>query len=321
MFKILKSFLYRSFRHIKVKVNHLFSNRHKKQGQKLANLLLKRKDAATALYIAGPGMGDVLYGAAFLHAFRCQYPIKKLIVITPPRFIWLMESYKGDFDKVISMKGKYKKFRYLFNNEANLDLYFNHKILTTRTVIDLPIERRSAMTQLKTRIFKVGTNAVPQFHSLQPNKVTSIPDFDKNCHKIVVFNPYSPSCHLGKKEIQYFEKIANFLREKDYIVYTNVVQDRMPIKNTIELRCSLQQMLGIAEKIPFIVSIRSGLLDFIVKTNINMFVIYSEGGVIRRDIYTLKDWGCNGKLKEVTYDEIHQDAHLNLFKNFLETLK
>ena len=85
VFKILKNFYYRFYRRMKVKVNHLFANRHMRQGKKLSEMLLKKKDADTALYIAGPGMGDVLYGAAFLHEFKRQNAGSKMVVITPPR--------------------------------------------------------------------------------------------------------------------------------------------------------------------------------------------------------------------------------------------
>ena len=272
------------------------------------------------IYISqDPEWGDVLYGAAFLREYRRQNIDDRIIVITPPRLAWLLESFEESCDKIVKMQGKLKQFRYLFNNEENLDMCFEHKIFTTRTVIDLPIWQRSAMAQLKNRIFKVGPNAIPQFHSFKADRVTSIPHFEKDCSKIIVLNPFSPSCHLGKREISYLERVAQILQAKGYIVYTNVVQDRLPIKNTLELRCSLKEMLGIAEKIPFIVSIRSGLLDFIVKTNINMFVIYSENGVIRRDIYSLKDWGCKGNITEVTYNEIHLDNDLQIFKHFLAT--
>lgn len=174
------------------------------------------------------------------------------------------------------------------------------------------------MTQLKSRIFKIGKDAPIQFHNVQPSSISCIPDFDTYCSKIAIVNPYSPSCHISQEVFQYFKKIVSLLQSRGFIVYTNAVDDRLPLKNTKRLDCSLQEMLGICAKIPFIVSVRSGLLDFLVKTDIDMFVVFSEGGVIRKDTYSMKDWGCNGTIKEVTYDEIRQDCDMRLFEDFLE---
>lgn len=66
-------------------------------------------------------------------------------------------------------------------------------------------------------------------------------------------------------------------------------------------------------------SVRSGILDFIVKTNVNMFVLYS-GEKIKPAGCSLVAWRCKGKIKELDSFEFLQDESFRLFREFVHDI-
>ena len=61
-------------------------------------------------------------------------------------------------------------------------------------------------------------------------------------------------------------------------------------------------------------------MDFLVKSDVNMFVIYSEGS-INRQTYSLKAWNCKGIIKELTFQEFLDDDKCNYIDEFLQDIK
>lgn len=98
-----------------------------------------------------------------------------------------------------------------------------------------------------------------------------------------------------------------------------MIKDQLPIRGTKELRCGLPELLEIAAHIPCVISVRSGLLDFLAKTDVNMFVIYPKGG-IKRQVYSMKDWKRNGIVEEVDIDDFFSDDRFERVDDFLRCI-
>lgn len=103
-------------------------------------------------------------------------------------------------------------------------------------------------------------------------------------------------------------------------MFTNIVKDQLPIKGSKGLRCSLQELLGIAYRIPLIVSVQSGVLEFIANSHVNMFVIC---GSVNRDETKRQftTWCKDSKVKEVAQSDIVNDPDLTIFKQFLSEIE
>ncbi len=169
----------------------------------------------------------------------------------------------------------------------------------------------------KTRSFYGLPATTPiKFHGTPPRRVTAIPDFYSHPEKVVLLNTHSNSYWPSGETLRRFEAIARGLAGAGYRVYSNVVRDQPPLPGTAELRCSLPELLEIAAHIPFIVSVRSGVLDFLVKTDVPMFAVYS--GDEGRDMYTLTAWGRSGTLAELTEEEFLGDTEYRAFRDFYE---
>jgi len=155
-------------------------------------------------------------------------------------------------------------------------------------------------------------------HDLASIPVKKIEHFEQLKHRICILNPYSYSMYTPKS---LFDVLASELRKCNFIVYTNVVGEQKEIEGTIPLRCDLQELYSIAKEIPLIVSLRSGILDFLVPSKINMFVIYGKWKLdyIQDVDYTMEEWKTQGAYREVstkstTNEEIVRDLQTFLFE-------
>lgn len=163
-----------------------------------------------------------------------------------------------------------------------------------------------------------GLKELPEveFHGMQPSEVKCIENFDKIADRVVLVNQFSNSCTLTELQLEYFGKIIDFLSKRGYILYSNVVEEQLPMPGCKPLRCSLGELLGIAYKIPLILSVRSGILDFLVKTDVDMFVLSSRNSLR----CPLKEWGRKGRICEFYNNETDNDTDLQLFKNFFDKI-
>ena len=157
-------------------------------------------------------------------------------------------------------------------------------------------------------------------HHLTTISIKSIPNFEQSKQKICVLNPYSNSM---QSSLLLFEKIAEELKKRDFIVYTNVVNGQKEIRGTLSLECSLQELYSIAKEIPLIVSLRSGILDLLIPSNINMFVVYGVWKVpfVQDEDYSIKEWHPKGKLREVSIKTKSEEKIVEDFQSFLQQLR
>lgn len=127
--------------------------------------------------------------------------------------------------------------------------------------------------------------------------VTIIKDFEAIKDRMAILNPYSNSAFEADFEL--FEKSSKFMTEKEFLCYTNVIKEQRSIEETQELRCTIRQLYDIACGIPYIISIRSGILDFLAPSNINMFALYENCSERLEDMYHVTSWNCKGKIEEL----------------------
>jgi hypothetical protein len=124
--------------------------------------------------------------------------------------------------------------------------------------------------------------------------------------------------------VHLFERFVTELKKRGYIVYTNVIQNQKAIEGTLRLDCSMQELYSIACDIPLIISIRTGLLDYLIPSGINMFVLYGQTKVDssgHENDYTLQEWNPLGKLCEVWTSQKSDDEIVQEFQKFLNHIE
>ena len=96
------------------------------------------------------------------------------------------------------------------------------------------------------------------------------------------------------------------------------------IEGTLRLDCSMHELYSIACEIPLIISIRTGLLDYLIPSGINMFVLYGQtkvGDGGHENDYTLQEWKPESKLCEVWTSQKSDDEIVQKFQEFLNNIE
>lgn len=295
--------------------------------------LLAYKKKNQKVILLGSAIGDVLYSLSFLETLITEHTKKgiDLIFISSERYRDTLSTYKVQPSKVIFLphcgilhlfvvalacipthfqKSWVVEFAYKHGICPGIPgacpWYANSSIVGTRNLLS--------------NLYGVPTTPI-SYHGVKKTEVTAIPDFYSKKDKICVVNPYSFSmnCPIDK-----FEGVCELLKREGYIVYTNVVGSQQAIKGTLLLNCGMDELFSIACDIPLFVSIRSGILDFLIPSQVNMFVVYvkydmDDDFIIRH--YSLHEWQPQGKIEEIIFDgEIDENILENTFKTYMERL-
>lgn len=277
----------------------------------------KREDEI--LIILSPLIGDTCYALSFLSEIKKKRIGKKICVVGVEKQKSLLSLYP-DIDRIIMLDEKMGNAAELFTFDGKYSERYLEKDIINGNAFFYPACYKSInpdiMYQLRTHIYNVGENAKITYHTFPKNTLLETDTNDDK--KIAILNPYSHSTFEANLTV--FEEICSLLLNERYAVYTNVVGDQRPIKGSRELRCTIEELFCIAQKSSVIVSTRSGILDYLAPSNINMFVIYENCSDRLKKMYHLENWECKGNIREVypgdkgyKYSDI-----INDFKEFLK---
>lgn len=124
----------------------------------------------------------------------------------------------------------------------------------------------------------------------------------------VLINPYSNS---QKAKNALFESIVETLTKSGYEVYTNVSSEyEQPLSGTKPLKISLNELYYFASNCALVISIRSGLLDFLANSGGRFLAIYSnEAKKEFRIAYNLSEWKGRSSFKEFNSDQQDEIIH------------
>lgn len=314
---------------IKRKLNSIL---HKPINEIKANAAIENinqiKNENEIIIILTGAIGDSVYALAFVDALKVKKPEIKIVVYGYTKWKELYSSYSsidavkfidspelrklGDIRAIYGSDKASEKGRKLGIINGNA-FYYKKCYLATNPDI---------MYQLKTYIYDVGENANITYHGIKKGRYPfSETQFNKMDYtKTVVLNPYSGSSFEANVEL--YEAIAKVLIEYGYQPVTNVVGNQKCIKGTKPLQCTIYQLFDLCCRIPLIVSIRSGILDFVAPSNINMFVIYENCSERIKKMYHLKNWVCAGRITELYPQniQIEKEKILSSLKDFIKNI-
>lgn len=272
-------------------------------------------------------IGDNLYALANIDAIRQRYPDKKIIVYGYKRRAKLLQSY-NNIDRLILLSGRklvvfwnslnpYRShYTDIFNNEIKNGIIHGIAWVYRKYVREHSVKENLEMIRTIRFMLDLPYDAPITYHRLKVEAVRSIKNFDSIKHRTVIINPYSNSMN---STMSIYEMLCDKLNSLGYIVFTNVVEKQKAVKGSIPLKCSIYELYSIACQIPFIVSLRSGILDFLIPSGISMFVIY-EGEIW--ESYSLGGWKSRCKIREI--HAVSEEAINSIpkeFSLFLEELK
>ena len=268
-------------------------------------------------------IGDTVYGLAYLTAIHMTYPEKRIVVVGNLKLKNLIESYQG-IDKAVYIEEKkdLKKIGSFISDNHVSERAIQHWVYNSNPFYFKKCsdaDNPDSLYQLKKHIYRLPEDSNIDYHHLYSETVVSaIKNFEDLKNKIIILNPYSNSAFEATDIL--FRKISYYLMENGYIVYTNVVGNQKPIYGTKELRCNIEELFNIARNISAIISIRSGILDYLAPSGVNMFVIYENCSEKLKKMYHLTSWKCCGKIHEIYPDNSVREAQeiVNQIGIFLE---
>lgn len=299
----------------------------------LLHLLLKKKKNQIII-LPTNAIGDTLYILSFwqqLHNISIQGNLQFYI---SDRYKKIVETYSPKIKGVVYLK--HLGFKHLFLLTLSAGLYNPSSINIARKCRIFSVIPRVHKAWLKGRGLKGTRNQLSHIlniplvpiacHGLSRSPVQAIENFQSIKSKICIINPYSYSMKFSEG---LYEKIVQKLSNLGYVVFTNVVDNQKAIEGSEPLRASLDELFSIACEIPLVVSVRSGILDFLIPSKVNMFVVYEKWKDIdneQLDIegdenpYSLMEWNPRGLIYESFLKEGEENKVFDEFCSYLDDL-
>jgi len=295
-------------------------------------LLIKKNDQVVILPTSA--LGDAIYVFSFLENLykRSNKDNVQLLIYISDRYKQIAESYALPINKIVYLKHLGIKHLFLLMLSAStygpksVEIARNRSIIATIPQAHINWLNRQKIFGTRNRLARLlNVPLVPiSYHNLPRVEVGSIPNFGQIKNKVCVINSFSYSMEASAS---LYEIICNKLLERDFIVYTNVVGNQKEIKGSKPLACSIDELYSIACDIPLVVSVRSGILDFLIPSKVNMFVIYEKtkkigkiDSIVKKN-YSLEEWLPKGNVCEVCMEnESDEDKIINEFDEYLNKL-
>jgi len=264
---------------------------------------IKEKYRKSVIIVLGqPGIGDICFALAYVKHYLIN--IDNYVFICCKGKDFLLEEF-GIKEYVTVSTDELEQFRLAYTKNSASMLYIFEAVKKREMVIldpefyikkscsKIPYLRlldiyKYAAFNLKNKMIDISFPC-PKEKDNVVNKYGLKDNF-------AIINAYSNSAVIP---IEVFELAVKILKESGLEVYSNISGDQKEINNTIPLRCSIQDMFYISRYCKCFVSIRSGILDYVISNIKNLFVVYSDDSDVF--LYSLESWNCKVKLKELVY--------------------
>lgn len=156
----------------------------------------KQKHSDTAVFIAFPHVGDIVFILAYVKEFRRQNPGKRIIAVTTENLAWLTNTYEG-IDEVVVVRGGFDKK--IMNAYVDSLKYATKGLgYAVYSIIfgaeDVEHCHDNVLYALRNYVLKIDDDSREQFHNVTPAAVTSVPSAD--LPRTIVLNEYSGSMKL-----------------------------------------------------------------------------------------------------------------------------
>ncbi len=264
---------------------------------------LKKKYKDYLFIVVEHGIGDICIGLAYYSEWLNKHATEKhkLIIVQDKKY--LIKDYNIELSNVL-----YVSYSMIHNmNTAICSPYFRRIVkhwvnagwlipLCPRFFIGhdflLDIPNLSAQKIIKYSAYHLDISARQSFPtvSYKYNGTIKTP--------FIIINPYSYSVNIPQA---FFVNIADKLKGRGITVYTNLALNQEPIEGTESLCISPEELLFLAKEAKCIISVRSGILDYIISNSKNIIAIYNNEQFMT--LYSLKAWECNCNIREYIYSD------------------
>ena len=260
-------------------------------------------------------VGDLCYALSLLEEFKTKTnrPIK---VIWSGKFkevytafdiydlVLLDEMSQNDISTYLQ-KSKSRYVKRIKDNQQIVSTFTNQYISS----VDQEKMGISVLEVIAKNAYKISDNFTLKY----PKRNMSSIDFSNIAQKgkTVFINPIAQSMEIPR---QFFQDIADLLRNKGYTIITNLCSDNdKPLVGSKGIRLNLSDSFQLAEYCGFSIGIRSGFYDYVISANCTFYIVYSEDYPMKK-CYSLTAWRTQNTVEEFVYTKTD---HNNLVKSII----
>ncbi len=260
-----------------------------------------------------PGLGDTIFALSFYSALKKSNKTGNIVIVSDDKNVGFVSKY--GINRIIPYGSSRKAILDFNENYLVSKIARKYTVINTNPYLYYKGKKEScALTLLKESVYQLkNLDTQPDFPLTLRDKN------NKACEeKYMIINPYSAS--LSQKRWHLFNKVVDFLKRANFRVFTNVVGKQKPIDGSEELRCNIYEFFSIASNAAGIISLRSGILDLAIHSNVPMFVLYENCTEKFENIYKLEQWKTDSNIVEVNVDGICDEQIFSKIKNWIDAL-
>lgn len=161
----------------------------------------------------------------------------------------------------------------------------------------------------------------PQYNIMNPDSVWLTNEESMMLgKKAVIISPYAnslPSC-----TIEFWEKLVDGLKQREYTVYTNSCGEaEPPVRGTEALFLPIDKMRDMMKGCGAFIAIRSGLCDVIATALCKKIIIYPDKGMgfgTVKDYFSLNEMGLCDDANEIVYNEDKENEVMKEIWNIID---
>lgn len=269
------------------------------KSKRLIKKIKKRNPEYSIVISDGTGIGDLCFSLSYLPDFRSRLN-KKILLVLSENLRDIVACFKG-YDKLLFFsKKQISDFRYVLNRHIKWKWYeenfANNEVIFTYARYYSIVKNKSEkniLDILLNDIYRLQVHRYFQYPVVPARTVEHLQEGKK-----ILFNLSSNSSEIS---VETFNKILKFFQDRKYIMYTNCVKDSdVCLFKTNRLQLSIFQLYSISDQFDYVVSVRSGILDFIASKAKKHIVLYEHNNFL--PLYTMKQWPGVDAL-EMYYDD------------------
>lgn len=279
-------------------------NRYRKlnrclRSRNLVKRIAKKNSDYTIAIMYGTGIGDLCLSIAYLQEFKAHYQ-RKICLVASSTLKELVFCY-GGYDKLVFISKqqtndmifmllkhfRWRWFERKFNNYEIIytNPWYYQEMSSSQNCFVLDI--------LKKNVYRIDSDIC---------QIPRIPLSEGDCktenYKKILINGFSNSTVI---DIQIFDKLILYFKKLGYVVYSNCINESsFCFNNTERLVSDIFNLYSIANKFDYILSVRSGIIDFLASAKTKFILLYEHNNYL--PLYSIKQWP-NVDAIELYYDD------------------
>jgi len=277
-------------------------------------ILLLLKDRTTTYVYILPHIGDLCYAMSYLREYRNKNSLTDITVITKAQNRTICELYKGAYDHIITLSEiKILQLQYIRIWEVLFEKM--HISIMRRFINTIPWPRDRRMYRMKNInaseitkkvVYNLDDNIEPEYPQIQKITGEKLKQFS-SYNNLVILSPYANT--ISPLQEEFWSKLADTIRNKGYIVATNIGPNQKSIPRTIPLQCSIAELPVYADIAYAFIGTRSGVFDLIIGCRCKLVALYF--GYSNYNFYNLEGWNRKEYLLQIV-NNVDADSIIEL---------